>query len=737
MITQTTSVNFDEYQELFDKALQVLWSGNVMTPKVVTSADIDDYDADTHKTVEDLDFVLFTKDSNDNYIIVPLDTELSSIFNVENKYFVINSEYVDEIPTEISTLPEYFAHLGTIVDKVQNNETKLGQFLALPLDEPVFNIDADTRRIDIPKAFATNGVGVQGDHGAETLYFRINRFFDAIDLGNTNILIQYELPDETDSTLQFGTCPAVFKQLVSEPQEGDFVIFGWELENKITKNPGNVKFAIRFIKDGTDESTGKKIQTYSFSTLTTTIGINKALSLTDEQLTVDNTIVQNIINRIENSPNPDNTVKLQTPTFVLPSGAATVNLTLEEKDENGKFTGTYYGELVSQAYGKGGKIIYTWYKDNTPYSSVQKPEEFYEQLDTEYQSTATTANINYNLTYYQQNGSTYSIYPLKENEETFPSPETTPLYVKKCKQIVKHAGEYQVGAQARSLSSTSDEIRNEHKWTVPKPSALNLVSVTNTESVVMTSVQDQAGAYQATVGVTVSNNSEYQGYGVEWYRNYSSTNSSPLVGDDENKTPITGLTQTIKISTSGVTNASQLQALQGVYSIKVIGKKNNASTNAAIKEFIVTLPALKPIVKISELNTTDYLSAESDNLIKVDKGTQIKATDTYNGINYQIDQVTKNALTDKSEIKDIQSTSFEWYKINGFAELGLAEVATQAYNGNLTKDFLDKNNILYSNVSDKVKDGLLTVEAGYYVCIAENNYNSDKQVSSSPVIKVS
>jgi hypothetical protein len=48
----------------------------------------------------------------------------------------------------------------------------------MPLDEPLFEIDANSRSIAVPSEFSRNGVGVKGDHQAETLYFRVDRYFD-------------------------------------------------------------------------------------------------------------------------------------------------------------------------------------------------------------------------------------------------------------------------------------------------------------------------------------------------------------------------------------------------------------------------------------------------------------------------------------------------------------------------------------------------------------------------------
>jgi hypothetical protein len=54
----------------------------------------------------------------------------------------------------------------------------------------VYDIDLDTREITAPKF-----LGVLKDHSSETIYFRINRFHDFMDLANVACIIQYTTPD--------------------------------------------------------------------------------------------------------------------------------------------------------------------------------------------------------------------------------------------------------------------------------------------------------------------------------------------------------------------------------------------------------------------------------------------------------------------------------------------------------------------------------------------------------------
>ena len=85
----------------------------------------------------------------------------------------------------IKNIDSYFLKLGDI-------KTALGEdidisYFMLPIDEPLFEINANTRLIKIPDEFK-NGISVQGDEIAETIFFSIDRYFDATDFYNDNII---------------------------------------------------------------------------------------------------------------------------------------------------------------------------------------------------------------------------------------------------------------------------------------------------------------------------------------------------------------------------------------------------------------------------------------------------------------------------------------------------------------------------------------------------------------------
>lgn len=190
---------------------------------------------------------------------------------------------------KISSLEEYFSVIKTLVTSTGDRK-----YTMLPLDEDVFEIDANKRLITVPNSFKTNGISVQGDQIAEVIYFKIDRFFDATDLNEMDIFIQWQAPNGDSG---------VSKEWVRDIEsENGKLIFGWPLSEEITVKSGNVKFAVRFVKF--DEANKNEI-VYSFSTLTAEAPIKPALDFDLSQGAIqyiDNSSL--IINRLVDSDSP-------------------------------------------------------------------------------------------------------------------------------------------------------------------------------------------------------------------------------------------------------------------------------------------------------------------------------------------------------------------------------------------------------------------------------------------------
>lgn len=200
-------------------------------------------------------------------------------------------------PTEevnhITSLEEYFSYIKelSVLNKIK--------YTTLPLDEDVFEIDLNTRTITVPAAFAKNGISVQGDEIAEVVYFRCNRYFDAVDLQTRRVFIQWEsaAKDENGKAIKGVSVP----WSVDYESEPGYIIIGWPLSTKITSAPGTVKFSVRFYEWNED----LQQITYSLSTLVQTATIKPGFDYDLKEMILDGSLIDDarslILDRFENT----------------------------------------------------------------------------------------------------------------------------------------------------------------------------------------------------------------------------------------------------------------------------------------------------------------------------------------------------------------------------------------------------------------------------------------------------
>lgn len=241
---------------------------------------------------------------------------------------------------------KHIQEVGEIVDIFdEKNNTyyaKYAKFLMLPLDETPFEINTNSRQITVPDNFRKYGVSLHGDQIAETLLFRVDRFFDFQDLLNTTILVQYTRPGKEPESEREGVDLITLIDYETEPGK---IWFGWPLTDKITTSAGELKFSVRFLRR--NNSTGKI--SYSLNTLTTQVTIKPALHPNfNTNLQVDEASI--LFNEaIVNSPSTGSTPAAR-PEYVLdlPTQAWLENDALKL--------------AVSVKTGDTGVLTYSWYK---------------------------------------------------------------------------------------------------------------------------------------------------------------------------------------------------------------------------------------------------------------------------------------------------------------------------------------------------------------------------------------
>lgn len=157
------------------------------------------------------------------------------------------------------------------LDYIKSQDPSDHRFIMVPVDEPVFEVDANSRVISVPQVFQRNGLGVKGDHLAETVFFSIARLYDGYDLFNCipekdgGCYIQWRLTNGD----------AGFTKAYSYEATDETIYIGWPISDTITGATGNVEFSLRFFqKAGLNNEI-----IYSFSTLTAVCPIKPALDL--------------------------------------------------------------------------------------------------------------------------------------------------------------------------------------------------------------------------------------------------------------------------------------------------------------------------------------------------------------------------------------------------------------------------------------------------------------------------
>jgi hypothetical protein len=133
--------------------------------------------------------------------------------------------------------------------------------ILLPTDEKIYNIDLNTRMVEAPEY-----LGVELDHRAEVIYFKVNRFYDFYDLTQAVCVIQYinALGESRAYTVPYYDIDTLSGHNDSEGEQNDVMLFPWIIDQETTKIKGPVYFNIKFYK----LSDGGSRYLYNLTTLT-------------------------------------------------------------------------------------------------------------------------------------------------------------------------------------------------------------------------------------------------------------------------------------------------------------------------------------------------------------------------------------------------------------------------------------------------------------------------------------
>lgn len=330
MITQVNEKNAAKYRKLFDRASELLGAEPL-------------YDENGDE-VKDKDGNVILDPDDENYI-----ADLYEYF-IAFPAILEAAEKKDNGPNAVPGDNQYWKKYFTI----------------LPLDEPVFEVNANTRKINIPSQFKI--VGVEGDNTAEIIFFLIDRFFDAMDFGSKEIFAAIEWQRLSGNNPVKDVDKAYIKELTLYNNK---VLIGWVINKEITEEAGNVEFALRLFTKAPDGSTD-----YSFSTEPAKITIAKTLNIYPEsENELDDEPIAQVLSRIASTTSPDNLWgddNLLAPTFeqdigdlVDINGNPIVHAYTKE-NPSGEFYAdlspdTFTAEVTATSNNATGNISYKWY----------------------------------------------------------------------------------------------------------------------------------------------------------------------------------------------------------------------------------------------------------------------------------------------------------------------------------------------------------------------------------------
>ena len=576
--------------------------------------------------------VTMNKNNSDKYL---------NLFTEAYEYLKgLNKGYVDINKERFSSLAEYYSHMA---DFFENQKYK---YIMLPLDEASFDIDLNTRIINVPASFS-KCASVQTDQLAETIVFVTDRYFDYMDLANTEIYVQWTIPEDKKNNIAEYNGATRVEMIDLESMPGKLK-FAWPLNDKITAVPGTVKFSVRFFR--LDDSSPNKLL-YSLNTMDAAFTIKPALqpNLNEESKVEspvsDNSFKKAILNSIYAE---EGVIPPVMPEFFEPGSniQATTemievgDIKVASLDKNDTVTLS-----VQAVVADAGEITYKWYyKDksgvyydceNYPvydadgeiisYAPFGEVKDEYRVIDPK--PTEKVTNERY---YYSPSVGVYDLYTgdfppskdLFERYSTFKVPTTGNI-----------TGEYQAAAWNTVISKgktlTTLNPRRSDVCLLPGPADVAFKTNGDLTKGVLLNYNSNNETYEALLKVELKADDYQPSIAYEWRK---STNAPADVLD------------ATKDAFETTNTASKTVSEVGWYSVRAASTLNRETKYKFSEVCKVTLPPKPPVV-VSQENT----------LVSVKKA---PTTFTISADVNNPDNINKELLTDS--VKDNKITSFDY-----------------------------------------------------------------------------
>lgn len=198
--------------------------------------------------------------------------------------------------------------LSAPITKYTKNEDGSWSKQNITIDE-CYYVDLATRVIEAPDCLS-----VAKDHRAEYIYFKVDRYYNQLDLATLDCIIQYENAEGTQSV--YGVPGYELRQIWDENRiiKENYLLFAWPISGLVTKKAGKVKFSMMFYRlrrnyDGAGEITSIEFD-YKLNTRTSISSVQYGMDVFDSIIGGDEntppseydftpTVVEDIFNRLD------------------------------------------------------------------------------------------------------------------------------------------------------------------------------------------------------------------------------------------------------------------------------------------------------------------------------------------------------------------------------------------------------------------------------------------------------
>lgn len=154
-----------------------------------------------------------------------------------------------------------------LLTKIQNAAIQSTTTVNMPSDKQFYEIDLSSRTINGPAT-----ISVQGEHYAETIYFLVDRFYDNMDLAQTNCVVHYVIDDKS----------YVYAVPFCDVRSYDGkIIIPWSISMSATQKSGTIQYFVRFYLIDDSENTENPQYIYNLNTRPATSRILTTLSQED------------------------------------------------------------------------------------------------------------------------------------------------------------------------------------------------------------------------------------------------------------------------------------------------------------------------------------------------------------------------------------------------------------------------------------------------------------------------